>query len=75
LKNDYKSALRDYSAAYKIDSSENLLNPICHMLFANGYKDSACVYYQMLSAKGNTSFDENLKTYCTEKTIINGINS
>lgn len=67
LQFDYKSALRDFTAAYNADSSEDLLNPICHMLFANGYKDSACIYYQRLSAKGDTTFDESIKTYCAEK--------
>ncbi|MEI9955964.1 MAG: hypothetical protein WDM90_06570 [Ferruginibacter sp.] len=67
MQNDYKSALSDYTMAYKLDSLEIFLNPICHMLFANGYKDSACVYYQRLSAKGDTTFYKGIKIYCANK--------
>ena len=67
IKNDYKSALRDFSIAYKLDSSTIFLNPICHMLFANGYKDSACIYYQKASSLGDTTFDSIIKEYCNDK--------
>ena len=67
LKGDYESALRDFTKAYQIDSSDAYLNPICHMLYINGYKDSACLYYQKLSNLGDTTFDESIKTYCNKK--------
>ncbi len=67
LKNDYKSALRDFSIAYKFDSSKILLNPISHMLFANGYKDSACIFFQKALAFGDTTFDISIKNYCGNK--------
>ena len=67
MKGNYRAALSDFTMAYKLDSSNIYLNPICHMLFINGFKDSACIYYQKLSALGDTTFDNSIKNYCEVK--------
>lgn len=67
LKNDYESALVDYSKAYYLDSSFILVNPICHMLFATGQKDEACFYYELALNKGDTTFNEEIRIYCKNK--------
>ena len=67
LKNDYKSALQDFLYAYQLDSASVLLNPISHMLFVNGYKDSACFFYEKSMLFGDTVFNEEIKLYCEKK--------
>ena len=67
LRNQFYAALENYTAAYRLDSVDILLNPICHMLFANGNRDSACHLYQQLSAKGDTTFNDSIKVYCNKR--------
>lgn len=64
LKENYESSLTDYRKAYELDSSKIYLNPICHMLYATGKKDSACLIYTKLANLGDTSFDKGLVEYC-----------
>jgi tetratricopeptide (TPR) repeat protein len=69
LKNDFKSALGDYIKAYQLDPSRTklLFNPISHMFFATGQKDSSCFYYEKAKSIGDTNFNQSIKKYCEQK--------
>jgi tetratricopeptide (TPR) repeat protein len=69
---DYQSALRYFEKAYSLDTTVKIFyNPICHMLFATGQKDSSCLFYQKSLKIGDTTFDNAIKVYCEKKTTAN----
>jgi tetratricopeptide (TPR) repeat protein len=63
-KDDYTMALKDFISAQNLHSIFD--NPISHMLFVTGFKDSACHYYSVSIAKGDTIFDGEIRKYCEE---------
>jgi|SRR5688572_8613377 len=68
LENDYSNSLANYQKALELHpKSVKLYNPISHMLFATGKKDEACVYYTMALEIGDSTFDNKIVKYCTEK--------
>jgi len=68
LKNDYSNSLTNFQKALELHPRGiKLYNPICHMLFATGKKDEACDYYSMALSNGDSTFDNKIVEYCTEK--------
>lgn len=67
LQKDYKRSLINFQKALSLEpENKALFNPISHMLYATGKKDSACIYFQKSNAVGDTIFDRKITEYCRQ---------